>query len=150
MRIYSWFGKKVRNHKLTQSYQTGKQEKMVFMEQTNKVDVAIHAHSQWLIRLIVAIDKGTSEFKPEIVKTDNNCEFGKWLYGGFPAQQRGSVLYKEIKDLHAKFHAEAARILSLAISNQNEEAMNALVDNGEFRKISKLLINKLTDLKKVV
>jgi hypothetical protein len=118
------------------------------MDEKTQIDDAIHAHTQWFIKLRVAIDRGSSEFNPDVVKTDNNCIFGKWLYGDFPASKKGTVLYSEIKDLHAKFHAEAARILALAIAGQKDVALAGMETDSHIRQISAALMAKLNDLKK--
>lgn len=40
-------------------------------------------------------------------------------------------------DLHRRFHAAAAAIMSLAVCGNKQEAHNALDDNHEFGKISR-------------
>ncbi len=119
-------------------------------EDVAQIDAALHAHAQWFIKLRMAIDKGSSEFKPEIVKTDNACAFGKWLYGNFPAKQKETTLYKEIKDLHANFHAEAGKVLELAIGNQKNVALKAVEAGSPLRQISSILVKKLNQLKTAV
>ncbi|MCM8813413.1 MAG: CZB domain-containing protein [Candidatus Omnitrophica bacterium] len=99
-----------------------------------KVDAAIRAHLQWFVRLRMAVDEGSSEFNPLVVQTDNKCEFGRWLYSEFPAQQKSLPLCAEIKDLHAQFHTEAAKILRLALNNKKEEALKALAVGAVIRK----------------
>jgi hypothetical protein len=118
------------------------------MDNGEKVDAAINAHTNWLVRLRVAIENGTSEFKPEIVKTDDNCEFGKWLYGDFPESFMGKPIYQVIKELHADFHRQAAIILELALAGEKEKAIELMKLDGEFRKHSLSLIMKLNQLKK--
>ena len=120
------------------------------MDQKQKVDAAIEAHTKWITRLRVAIDNGTSEFQPAVVKTDNACEFGKWLYADFPAALKGSPLFNEIRDLHATFHANAGRILEQALAGKKAEAMKDLDSDSAFRKSSLRLIGLLKTLKEQV
>ncbi len=118
-----------------------------FVSNTEKIDNAISAHTNWFIRLRVAINEGTSQFSPENVRPDNNCDFGKWLYGDFPPQVKGTPLYSEIKTLHAEFHKEAAHILELALKGKKNEALALVENSSKIRKCSTELIGKLTKLK---
>ncbi len=112
-----------------------------------KIDEAVSAHTYWFIQLRVAIIEGNSQFKPEIVRTDNNCDFGKWLYGDFPRETVGTALFESIRNLHAEFHVEAARILELAITGKKDEALALLESDSKIRKCSMALIGKLSELK---
>jgi len=121
------------------------------MDYKEKIVAATNAHAQWLFRLRSAVDKGTSEFKSAVVKTDNACDFGKWLYGPeFPPQAKNTALYAEIKDLHARFHQEAARILELALAGKKAEATQAMGPGTELIKLSGSMVLKLGELKKVL
>lgn len=96
------------------------------MGMLEKIDGAVGAHAQWKSRLTLAIEAGSSEFKPEVVKTDNACEFGRWLHGDVDAATKATEKYLAVKKLHADFHAEAGRILELAVGGKREEAMTAM------------------------
>ena len=115
--------------------------------EAEKIDAALKAHSEWFIRLRMAVEQGTSTFDPGIVATDNHCEFGKWLYGDFPQEWKGLPLFTEIKGIHKQFHIEAARILRLAIGGKKEEALASLGVGTPVRKISTDLVTKLYKLK---
>jgi hypothetical protein len=117
------------------------------MTNAKKIDDAVSAHTYYFIKLRVAISEGISQFKPEIIRTDNSCDFGRWLYGEFPKEAVGASLYVEIKELHAQFHREAARILELAIAGRKDEALALLEDHSEIRKCSTVLLAKLNELK---
>ena len=119
------------------------------MDQKEKIDAAIEAHIQWYAHLRMAVTLASSGFKPEVVRTDNNCEFGKWLYGNFPTQGNLLPLYQEIKELHARFHIEAGKILELALQKKREEALTLMDFNSEFKKISTALIEKMNHVKKL-
>lgn len=98
---------------------------------------AIAAHSSWKARLRSAIGGGTSEFSPSQVKLDNACEFGKWLYGAelSPAEKQ-SEHYRTVKQVHAQFHAEAARVLEAALSGHKEAAEQSLGIGGKCAKLA--------------
>lgn len=117
-----------------------------------KIEGAIHAHKLWFIRLRVAIEKGMSEFKPDIVQMDDRCEFGKWwLYGDMPDGLKQPPHYWEIKTMHARFHIEAAKVLRMALAGQQVQAIKTLEDASadSLREISNALIAKLEDFKKI-
>ena len=120
--------------------------------QTNEaqqIDLAASAHSRWLVRLRTAIVSGTSEFKPDDVRGDQNCDFGKWLHGAFPPRLKGTASFEEIRAAHARFHQRAAEILALALAGKKQEATAAMDGAGEFMQLSGSLLLKLKALKKL-
>jgi hypothetical protein len=119
------------------------------MSYTEKIDSAVSAHTNWFIKLRMAINEGQSQFSPENVRPDNNCEFGKWLYGDFPSKAKSTPLFLEIKTLHGEFHREAARILELALQGKKSEALGLLENTSKIRRCSTDLITKLTQLKSI-
>jgi hypothetical protein len=63
------------------------------------------------------------------------CDFGKWLYSLPPADQKFAH-WKAVRALRGKFHAEAARVLGLAVRGHKQEAKHELDVEGKFTKIS--------------
>ena len=116
-------------------------------KEADKIDAAIRAHAAWLTRLNTAVDKGGSEFKPDTVKVDNQCDFGKWLYGEGAATLRQAGAFDEIRDLHAQFHKRAGQILELAVSRQQGEARKLLDPTGDFMQISGKMVLRLKAVK---
>jgi hypothetical protein len=80
------------------------------MNPTEALDHAIAAHAKWKSQLREAIDTGKSEWAVRDVRTDNACEFGKWL-SALPLSQRLSERYPKVRALHAEFHTVAAAVL---------------------------------------
>ncbi|MBF0485728.1 MAG: CZB domain-containing protein [Candidatus Omnitrophica bacterium] len=117
------------------------------MINVSNIDGAIYAHGQWLRCLKRVIETGESDFSPTIVRTDNNCDFGKWLYGDFSTQFRGQPIYAEIRDIHLQFHVEAGKILELALQGKKSEALRLMEPGSVFMKISNSLVLKMTELK---
>jgi hypothetical protein len=105
-----------------------------------QIDAAVNAHGKWITELRIAIEEGSSAFDPEIVRTDNHCAFGKWLYDDFPKSPESRQLFDDIRDKHAKFHRMAANILQLAISGHAEAALKLMDYKGEFMRLSGELI----------
>jgi hypothetical protein len=112
-----------------------------------KVDAAIDAHTRWMARLCLAIEKGASEDSVAAVKADNQCEFGKWLYLEFPPSFKGGPEYFAIRELHATFHRNAASILEMALSQRKAEAIHAMEPGAALKSASLALINALGKLK---
>ena len=117
------------------------------MLDSKMIDKAVLAHKEWKTRLEHAIQTGQSEFSPAIVKGDNSCEFGKWLYGLAASDKSGSD-FKTVRDLHAEFHKIAGEILQQAISGQQEEAMKNLSFGGTYGVASSKLTTALYEWKK--
>jgi hypothetical protein len=98
----------------------------------------IGAHGMWKQRLRKAIETGESEWTPDVVCQDNQCEFGKWLYS-CSAEEKASPHYENVKNLHAKFHVSAAKVLSLALSSKTKEAENEIGAGSDYSKHSNAL-----------
>ena len=105
------------------------------MSKSDEIKKAIGAHGMWKTRLRSAVDTGHSEFTVDKVKADNNCDFGKWLHG-LPNDEKKSEHWTKIRDLHAKFHVEAAKILESAVTGKKEVAAKGLDAASEFSKLS--------------
>ncbi|MCS7091381.1 MAG: CZB domain-containing protein, partial [Limisphaera sp.] len=107
---------------------------------------AMAAHGAWKRRLEEAIRSGQSDLTPEQAGADNQCEFGKWLHGA-PAEIRQSEQWQQVRALHADFHREAARVLSLALSGRSAEARQSMEHGGPFTVCSGRLIEALRQWK---
>ena len=117
--------------------------------EVQQIDAAIGAHSRWITDLKIAIEDGTSELDPDAVRTDNQCEFGKWLYDGFPKSEQNSLVFQDIRDTHAAFHRTAAHILRLAMNGQQADALKLMDFRGEFMRLSGHLILLLKGLRSI-
>jgi hypothetical protein len=99
------------------------------------LDHAIAAHAKWKYRLMEAIDTGKSQWRVSDVRTDNACEFGKWLIA-LPLSQRLSEHSKKVRALHAEFHGLAADVLELALAGRKAEATAAMALRSRFAEVS--------------
>ena len=100
---------------------------------------AVVAHEVWKTRFKIAIDTGKSEFSPEVVRVDNACEFGKLFYS-LSRSETISVNSTKIKQLHAEFHLEAAKILETALQGRKHEAHQLMLPQKRFDMIFHQLI----------
>ncbi len=104
---------------------------------------AMGAHGAWKLKLRTAINVGRSEITPAKAACDDQCEFGKWLYGStIDRETRSGMPYQVVRRLHAEFHGCAGKVLSLALSQRKTEAAALL--EGEFTERSAKLVRALT------
>ena len=115
-----------------------------------EINKAIAAHGVWKLRLREAIESGSSEYRPETVALDSACDFGKWLHS-IPDADRPEEYWVKADRLHKAFHAEAGRILKLALDEFTQEALASVSDlQGQFVITSIELTNTLYAWKKAV
>ncbi len=105
------------------------------MEIIEALDQALAAHAKWKYRLMEVIDTGKSQWRASEVRTDNSCNFGKWLFA-MPLSERLSENYKKVKALHAEFHGLAADVLELALAGRKDEASAAMALGSRFATVS--------------
>ncbi|MDI6743656.1 MAG: CZB domain-containing protein, partial [Smithella sp.] len=107
------------------------------MANIEELDKAIGAHGMWKTRLKMAIEAGKTDTPVETIRQDNQCVFGKWLYGNtLTSVEKASQHYKTVKELHAEFHKTAARVAELALSGKKAEAETMMALSGEYAAIS--------------
>jgi methyl-accepting chemotaxis protein len=108
------------------------------------LQTAINAHSAWRSRLKAASASGKLDVPVSTVRSDNQCPFGKWLYGSdLPPAEKQTEQYRKVKRLHAQFHEEASKVAQLATSGQQAAAEKALGLSGDFTKTSSALMDAL-------
>ena len=103
---------------------------------SEQIKSAIGAHGLWKSRLKSAIENGTSEFTVDRVAKDDQCDFGKFLYGAdVPAAQK-TADYEKCRALHASFHKAAAKVLRHALFGEKAEAIKEMAMGSEFARVS--------------
>jgi len=112
-----------------------------------EIHTAIGAHGKWKFRLKIAINTGTTDVSPDQVSCDDQCSFGKWLYGPTiePEVAKG-MPYIVVKRLHGEFHQIAGDVMVKAITGRTDEARTLL--DGEFTIKSQNLTKALTKWKR--
>lgn len=117
------------------------------MSTQDEIKKAVGAHGMWKARLRAAITNGTAVPTPAQAAVDNACDFGRWLYA-LPAAQTRDAHFATVKDLHARFHAEAANVLRLVDAGKSAEATKAIGNGSPFDQVSTKLTNTLMDWSK--
>ena len=112
-------------------------------------DDAIAAHMKWKERLSSAIN-GTSEelgsLEPAVVRCDDKCVLGKWIYGDAQKYFGKDAEYKTLKEHHAKFHQKAGDIVWHCQSNRKRFA--EVILTGDYSKESEEVIGRLKAMQK--
>lgn len=112
------------------------------MVSVDAIQKAIAAHTGWKARLRTAVASGKFEVEAGLVRVDNRCDFGKWLYGAdLSAAEKESEHYRTVKRLHAQFHEEAAKVVQWATSGEKDKAEQAISMQGTYGRVS----HSLTD-----
>jgi hypothetical protein len=102
---------------------------MVHKEEIKK---AIGAHGMWKTRLTHAIETGKMDATVDTVRMDNQCAFGKWLYGAsLDTKDKTSPHYEEVRSQHAKFHQVASQVVELALAGKKQQALQLISLEGE-------------------
>jgi hypothetical protein len=106
----------------------------------SQINNAIGTHSLWKDRLRAAIETGTPSLAVERIAKDDDCEFGRWLYGqSIPESVRKTPDFEACRELHAEFHKAAGNVLRLAVSGNKAAALAALGGDSKFANLSSAL-----------
>lgn len=110
---------------------------------------AIGAHGAWKLRLRTAISTGRGDIRSAMAGCDDQCAFGKWLYGPeIDDATRAGVPFHVVKRLHADFHRAAGSVLAYVERGNAGAAQTAL--SGEFTERSEKLVRALSKWKREV
>ena len=109
-----------------------------------QITAAIAAHHGWMGKLKTAADFGRSSLDVTTTAKEDACPVGAWLTGGISPALRATPLYTRTRALHARFHREAARILTLALA-RDPRARTELAEGGAFAGIAGELRHALNE-----
>jgi hypothetical protein len=118
-----------------------------------EIQIAIESHASWVARLRAAIEGPESgaigsEFALPKVGADDQCGFGRWLFGEtLPEQVRASEHYQQVRRLHAAFHSAAGDALGLSLAGMRVAALEAVGPSGRFALLSRELVGALESWK---
>jgi len=105
------------------------------MVDAEAIGKGVAAHAAWKARLRAAVSSGKFEVPSATVSRDDQCEFGKWLYG-LSGKETQTEHFSAVKRLHARFHEEAAKVVTLATSGEMGKAEEAIGVQGDYTKAS--------------
>ena len=92
------------------------------------LNAATQAHSEWKIKLRMAISKKETLDAATISK-DNCCALGKWLHGEAKQKFANYKSYGDCLSRHASFHREAGAV-ALVINKGDYAKAGAMLDGG--------------------
>lgn len=109
-------------------------------------DEAIRAHSDWKMKLRTYLRNPDGSLKSVEIAPDNKCALGQWIHG---EGTKWSSLpeYETLKTEHAKFHKEAAQIVTKADSGQNITEEIALGGSSGFATASSSVVSAIMKMK---
>jgi len=110
------------------------------------LDKAIQAHSRWKMRLMDILGGHGEKLNCSEVAKDNVCDLGKWIYGRGEKYAKLPT-YRQLKDLHAKFHRCAADVVRKHEAGDAKAASTMMASGGSFDEASKATIGLLMKLK---
>lgn len=111
-------------------------------------DKAIHAHSEWKVKLRAAINKKES-LDSKVIAMDNQCALGKWLYGEGKLLYGKTPAFLECVSKHAAFHRVAGQVAETITKGKGAGDASQLLEAGSpFNKASTAVAVAITTLKK--
>jgi len=108
-----------------------------------QIRAALTAHQLWCTHLVAAALTGRGRMTVTEARRDDLCDFGRWLarLGDLPEIPQ----VEPVRDLHRRFHEEAAEVLELALTGQRSAATLAVGPGGRFDEASLRLAAALKD-----
>ena len=94
-----------------------------------QITAAIAAHHAWMGRLRTAAEYGRSSVDVATTQKEDACPIGIWLTRDISPSLKARPLYARSRTLHAQFHKEAARVLTLALA-RDPRAKTELAEGG--------------------
>lgn len=112
----------------------------------NFFDEAIAVHLNWKRHLRDCLDGSAKCPNAEQAANDSLCDLGRWLFGE-GSQFANLPAYEELRQHHARFHQESAKILRLIADGKLEEAEQMLLDDGPFLESSAEVVGAIGRLR---
>jgi hypothetical protein len=108
-----------------------------------QIQKAISAHGVYKFRLVHMVEAQTNEIPPATAASDSYCAIGQWLSESLAPQARASRHYRNVVDLHTRFHRAAGEIASLSAARRRTEALEAMEPTSSFKRLSDQLVEAL-------
>jgi methyl-accepting chemotaxis protein len=108
-------------------------------------DAAVRSHSEWKLKLSTYITKPDGSLTAAVIRVDNRCALGQWIYGEAAAHS-DLPEFADLKTKHARFHLVAAKIVERA--DRGEPNLRRDLEWGsEYAQCSAACVNAITTFK---
>ena len=109
---------------------------------------AIGAHGMWKVKLKAAVTTGALPKPARDIACDDQCAFGKWLYGlRSDSSVSSQSHYKSVMAKHAQFHKIAGRVAA-EVERGNLSAASAILTGSEYGSATDDLVTAMADWKR--
>jgi methyl-accepting chemotaxis protein len=108
---------------------------------------AIRAHVEWKVRLRMSLDGQGERIPSEQASRDDACQLGQWIYGE-GRFYLDDPAYRELRQVHARFHEAAAQVLAMA-EEGNKRGAEAALEGGEYSKCSSAVVAAIMRMRDV-
>jgi methyl-accepting chemotaxis protein len=103
-------------------------------------DGVLKAHLAWKQKLRDFMAGKGDPIDPAVVERDDKCELGCWIHGDGRVLDADATFVK-LRDVHAKFHNSAAKIVRFHLAGDSRSAMSLL--GGDFSKLTNETVSSL-------
>ncbi|MBS1825533.1 MAG: CZB domain-containing protein [Acidobacteria bacterium] len=101
----------------------------------------IISHAHWRQRFAEYLE-GQGQMDLALVEADNQCEYGRWLYG--EGQRYGDLPeFAGVVEMHRRFHAVAGQVMRLAPTLPPGKALDLIRLNSAFANASTEFVTAL-------
>lgn len=106
------------------------------MNLDREIKSAIAAHGLWRSELLMAIKTMNSEWRPEALREEGACSFGRWAASCPEEEVKSAPEFHECVEAHRRLHKVAAMVLRQALSGKRDAAMRSIDIGGDFAMAS--------------
>jgi hypothetical protein len=103
-------------------------------------DGVLKAHLAWKQKLRDFMAGKGDALDPAVVERDDKCELGCWIHGDGRVLERDETFGK-LKDVHAKFHQSAGKIVRFHLAGDSRSATSLL--GGDFSRLTNETVSSL-------
>jgi len=107
----------------------------------SRLTAVMQAHCLWKAQLSTALTLGAHHLKVADAAREDRCRCGQLLHG--MGSERASGRWQQARQHHARFHAEAGRVLELVVAGRAHEARQLASPGGDYLQASELLLGAL-------
>lgn len=106
---------------------------------------AMEAHLAWKRRLTDYLQgASTEDLQPQHICQDNRCVLGKWIHGAGKARFGEIDIFKQLTEVHAKFHYHTSKVVEMHLAGNTILAEEML--HEAFATQSRKTVDCLTKL----